>query len=99
MTAAVGADIESICSKCGDVWHVVVAKVGEKIAKVQCKECHSFHRYKAPGGRAAVRAAPAEAGTRPAPPTTARMRKAPPEPPPPSVAPDLARPVRRYAAS
>ena len=26
MTPAVGADIESICRKCGDVWHVVVAK-------------------------------------------------------------------------
>ena len=29
MTPAVGADIESLCSKCGDVWHVVVAKVGD----------------------------------------------------------------------
>ena len=35
----VGKDIESICGKCGDVWHVVVAKMGEQIAKVQCKQC------------------------------------------------------------
>jgi len=53
MTAAVGADVESMCSKCGDVWHVVVAKVGEQIVKVQCKECGSYHRHRPPGGTAA----------------------------------------------
>lgn len=42
----VGADIESICGKCGDVWHVVVAKVGQKIVKVQCKQCGGLHRYR-----------------------------------------------------
>lgn len=50
MTPAVGADIESICRKCGDVWHVVVAKDGDKIAKVQCKQCNGYHRHKPPGG-------------------------------------------------
>jgi hypothetical protein len=88
MTAAVGADIESICTKCGDVWHVVVAKVGERIAKVQCKECHSFHRYKPPGGAVKARSASAP-----------RARRAAATPPPPSVAPDLSRAVRRYGAS
>ncbi|MCG8424621.1 MAG: hypothetical protein MJE77_42560 [Proteobacteria bacterium] len=48
MSAAVGADIESLCNKCGDVWHVVVAKVGDSIAKVQCKECGGYHRYRPP---------------------------------------------------
>lgn len=52
MSAPVGADIESICRKCGDVWHVVVAKDGERIAKVQCKQCNGYHRYKPPGGSA-----------------------------------------------
>ncbi len=42
----VGADIESICAKCGDVWHVVVAVVGTKVAKVQCKQCGAYHRHK-----------------------------------------------------
>ena len=56
MSIAVGADIESICSKCGDVWHVVVAMVGPKVAKVQCKQCSGYHRYKAPGGKAAAKA-------------------------------------------
>ena len=46
----VGADVESICRKCGDVWHVVVAKVGDQIAKVQCKQCNGLHRHKPPGG-------------------------------------------------
>ena len=36
--------------KCGDVWHVVVAKVGEQIVKVQCKQCGGYHRYKSPHG-------------------------------------------------
>ena len=48
MSVSVGADIESLCSKCGDVWHVVVAKVEEKIVKVQCKECGGYHRYRPP---------------------------------------------------
>jgi hypothetical protein len=52
MTAVVGADIESICSKCGDVWHVVVAKVEDKIAKVQCKQCGGLHRHRPPGDKA-----------------------------------------------
>src|SRR6202012_6152712 len=55
MSAAVGADIEALCSKCGDVWHVVVAKVGDKIAKVHCKQCNGDHRYRP------VHGAPAEA--------------------------------------
>lgn len=48
MSAKVGADVESICGKCGDVWHVVVAKLGEKVAKVQCKQCGAVHRYRPP---------------------------------------------------
>jgi hypothetical protein len=44
----IGQDIESLCNKCGDVWHVVVAVVNDKIAKVECKQCHGVHRYKDP---------------------------------------------------
>ena len=50
MSASVGADVEALCSKCGDVWHVVVAKVGDQIVKVHCKECNKEHRYKNPHG-------------------------------------------------
>ena len=50
VTPPVGADVESLCAKCGDVWHVVVAKVGDRIARVQCKQCGAPHRLKPPGG-------------------------------------------------
>ncbi|HTE54022.1 MAG TPA: hypothetical protein VK698_24370 [Kofleriaceae bacterium] len=53
MSGSVGADIEALCSKCGDVWHVVVAKVGAEIVKVQCKECGGYHRYRRAGALAA----------------------------------------------
>jgi len=49
MNATVGADIESTCRKCGDVWHVIVAMVEGDIAKVECKECKGTHKYKEPG--------------------------------------------------
>jgi hypothetical protein len=104
MSAPVGADIESLCSKCGDVWHVVVAKVGEKIAKVQCKQCGGLHRHKPPGGApAGASGSPASTAATPRAPAAkrapaSRARRAA-EPPAPSVAPDLTRPVRRYAAS
>ena len=58
MSASVGADVESLCSACGDVWHVVVAKLGDSIVKVQCKQCGRVHRPKpVPGSEAAKAAA------------------------------------------
>ncbi len=53
MTATVGADVESICRKCGDVWHVIVAMVEDDIAKVQCKQCNGLHKFKDPSAEAA----------------------------------------------
>ncbi|MEO8706139.1 MAG: hypothetical protein ABI867_39280 [Kofleriaceae bacterium] len=102
MTAGVGADIEALCSKCGDVWHVVVAKTGEKIVKVQCKQCSGYHRYKSPHGApkeaklpSAIR--PAKDGKAPKAPRASRdpverFEK-------PSVAADLTKPARPYRAS
>ncbi len=83
----VGADIESLCSKCGDVWHVVVAKVGRRIVKVQCKQCGGLHRYRPPPGSEGERRTQR---ARPAPPTdrpqraraATRTRSAPPAPQP-----------------
>jgi len=93
MSAGVGADVEALCSKCGDVWHVVVAKVGDKIAKVHCKQCGADHRYKSP------HAAPAEKKL----PAALRAPRAPKAPverfEKPAVAADLAKPVRPYRAS
>ena len=48
----IGADTESICGKCGDVWHVVVAKEGDRVVKVQCKQCGGYHKHRPPGGTA-----------------------------------------------
>ena len=97
MSAAVGADIEALCSKCGDVWHVVVAKdANGRIAKVQCKQCSGYHRYKSPHGAPAVAKIPS-------------ANRPPKEPRPslvpverfekPAVAADLTKPSRSYRAS
>jgi hypothetical protein len=59
-TPGVGQDIEAMCGRCGQVWHVVMAKMGDRIAKVVCKRCGGHHRYRdenadAGGGEAAAR--------------------------------------------
>ena len=93
MSAAVGADIESLCSKCGDVWHVVVAKVGDRIVKDLCKQCGGQHRYKSPHGAPAEKKLPS--AIRPA-----KEPKAPVERfEKPAVAADLTKPARTYRAS
>lgn len=100
MTAAVGADIESLCSKCGDVWHVVVAKEGERIAKVQCKQCGGYHRYKSPHGAPAAIRHPSLTNPKPPRAAASSSPKAPVERfEKPAVAADLSKPVRTYRAS
>jgi hypothetical protein len=95
MSAAVGADVEALCSKCGDVWHVVVAKVGEQIVKVQCKQCGGYHRYKSPHGAPKEKRQPSMFAER-----APREPKAPVERfEKPAVAADLTKPVRTYRAS
>ena len=94
MSASVGADVEALCSKCGDVWHVVVAKVGDQIVKVHCKECNKEHRYKNP--KAASKAERQPSLTTPKP----ERQRAPVERfEKPTVAADLSRPARSYRAS
>ncbi|HEU5057549.1 MAG TPA: hypothetical protein VFU21_13540 [Kofleriaceae bacterium] len=98
MTAAVGADVESLCSKCGDVWHVVVAKVGEQIVKVQCKECGGYHRHRPPGGAAARKPRSSSAAASASPRRSALGSGAVAKPPPPSTfSPDPSLPVRTYS--
>lgn len=93
MSPGVGADVEALCSKCGDVWHVVVAKVGQQIVKVQCKQCSGYHRYRSPHGAPAEKKLPS--AIRPP-----REPKAPVERfEKPAVAADLTRPSRPYRAS
>ena len=94
-TPAVGADIESLCSKCGDVWHVVVAKVGPEIVRVICKECGGQHRYRNPK-KPTERSRPT---TAPRTPRAVKPMKVVERFEKPSVAADLAKPPRTYAAS
>ena len=91
---AVGADIESLCSKCGDVWHVVVAMVKDKVAKVQCKECKAEHRYKDPKGKKNAAPKKKKATT-----TRKRTTKKAVEPELPVIEADMDKPVRAYRAS
>ena len=90
---SVGRDIESICGKCGEVWHVVVAMVGSKIAKVQCKECGAEHRYRPVAG--AKTKAAKKTTTR----KTRKTRTSTATVQVPQVEADLSRPVRSYALS
>lgn len=92
MSAGVGADVEALCSKCGDVWHVVVAKVGEEIVKVQCKECGAYHRYRHPSKLVANKKSPTVARPREHKTVVERFEA-------PAVAADLSRPVRSYRVS
>jgi len=93
MSAGVGADVEALCSKCGDVWHVVVAKVGEQIVKVQCKQCSGYHRYKSPHGAPAEKKMPAAMRPpREVKPPVERFEK-------PAVSADMTKASRPYRAS
>jgi hypothetical protein len=102
MSVGVGADIEALCAKCGDVWHVVVAKDAKgRIAKVQCKQCQGYHRYKSVAG--ATKDAKLPAAIRP--PEAKEIREAKEARAPsarfdkPAVAADLTKPSRPYRAS
>ncbi len=81
MAAKVGSEVRSICGKCGDVWHVVVALAGGRIAQVECGDCGARHRYRtATGSRSG----------------TARARKKAPEKKP-LVQADTSRPRRPFS--
>ncbi len=96
---AVGADIESLCSKCGDVWHVVIAMVKGKVAKVQCNECNAEHRYKDPKGQKKPAPRKKKATTKKATTTRKRTTKKAAEPELPVIEADLDKPMRDYRAS
>lgn len=94
MSPPVGADIEALCSKCGDVWHVIEAKVGEDIVRVICKECGAQHRYRNP--KKAGMATPRTKSTKP---RTSRTKEVVERFATPAIAADLSIPVRTYKAS
>ena len=93
-TPDVGKDVASLCSKCGDVWHVIVAKVGPEIVQVLCKECGARHRYRNPSKVAGAKATRAPRAARP--PGAARAAPVA-RVDEPAVAADLSRAVKPYA--
>lgn len=94
MSYAVGADIKAKCGKCKlNTWHVVLAKMGDSIARVQCKACGAQHKYRpADGSRPAARTSSPRTTTR------AARKPEPALPPGPVVEADLSKPIRPYSA-
>ena len=93
-TPNVGEDIEGICGRCGQTWHVVMAKVGDRVVKVVCKRCGTHHTHRGSG------ASEEPAGRRP--PggrSLSRRRKRPaPAPEPAPATFDPSKPPRPYSA-
>jgi len=106
LAIAVGKDVEAVCRKCGEVWHVMVTVADGKITKVQCKQCSANHRYRPPEGEERVDAsakAPRKSTARKASPrkkTTRGKKKGKASAyDEPIVEPDLSRPIRLYEMS
>lgn len=91
-TPGVGQDIEDHCGRCGDTWHVVMAKLGDRVVKVVCKRCGGQHNYRnesASGAGPRGKSAPRR--------STRRASAGPPELTPPPVT-DPNKPPRVYSA-
>ena len=97
-TPGVGQDIEALCGRCGPVWHGVMAKMGDKIAKVVCKRCGGHHRYRDENANANADTG-GDAASRPRRPTFGSRRARPTRTETPPVPPfDPAKPPRSYTA-
>ena len=96
-TPGVGQDIEALCGRCGQVWHVVMAKMGDRIAKVVCKRCGGHHRYRSDSEGPEAEAPRARTRSF----SSGRSRSAAKTPTPVPVVPafDPSKPSRPYAAS
>jgi hypothetical protein len=84
----VGADIQSTCRKCGDVWHLVIAISEGQIAKVECKDCGARHRYRPVGSKSIGARRASTMRRRPASKNPSRI-----------VAADMSRPRRSFQTS
>jgi len=100
-TEAVGEDIEALCGRCGTVWHVVMAKMGSKIAKVVCKRCGGHHLYRTEQVPEAAVGEASSAGTTSARAVGPRRTRSRTGIPAPSPVPDFdpSKPPRAYSAA
>ena len=47
----IGQEIEAYCGKCKtDTIHLITAVTDDKITKLMCKTCNSYHQYRKPKG-------------------------------------------------
>lgn len=95
MAFSVGSDVEAMCRTCGDVWHVVVAKLGDKITKVECKQCGKQHRFKPTGDAPDANLQVRRQVATPRPVSVSRPRPKPSAPA--AVVHDPNRPAREYS--
>lgn len=52
-SVAVGSYVDAVCGKCRDVTsHIVLAKIGAKPTRVECRTCHASHLFRDPAGAA-----------------------------------------------
>jgi hypothetical protein len=93
MKVRIGEDIEALCGRCGTSWHVIVAAVEQKIAKVECKQCGGVHRYR--DSNPPARPARAAGGTGKKSAKSSKSAKGAAAPP--RVEADVSKPVRPYA--
>ena len=85
----VGGEVQSLCRKCGESWHVVVAMTGSQVAQVECGNCGARHRYRPVGAKTAGGATRTRA-------TGVRRARAVMKP---AVEADLSRPPRPFRVS
>jgi len=93
-TPGVGEDIEDICTRCGDTRHVVMAKVGDRVAKVVCKLCGGQHNYRGDQQPPAASAGASGTWGRP---RKRRITRSNPITPASAVAFDPSKPPRAYS--
>ena len=96
MSVSVGGEVDSKCGKCKDVTlHIVIAMVGDEVAKVECKRCKAQHRYRSPIPKAKKKKATKKKTTKKK--TRRRGQVDPDAPPVPTVKANLDHPVMPYA--
>jgi hypothetical protein len=98
MALSVGQDIEALCGRCGQVWHVIMAMMGDRIAKVVCKRCGGHHRYRTENEEPAPDVAGGTTTARRAAPVRRFAKKTAAHTPAPLPTFDPNKPPRKYTA-